>query len=132
MRRSRGVPSARGATARRSCSSPARAPLLLTSRAVLALPFDGESLRREGWRRLEQGGGEGSTLTHTRSTCTALLLPVPHWDAPVGDVASPPRLRTRPAASSAWAAAGKGAHASSEVAASSGPAAGDPGASRPQ
>ncbi|PVH30929.1 hypothetical protein PAHAL_9G015400 [Panicum hallii] len=77
MRRSRGAPSARAATARRSCSSPARAPLLLTSRAALALPSDGKPLRREGWRRLEQGGGEGSTLTHTRSTCTALLLPAP-------------------------------------------------------
>ncbi|RLN19491.1 hypothetical protein C2845_PM02G41930 [Panicum miliaceum] len=63
--------------------------LLLTSRAALALPFYGEPLRREGRRRLEQGGGEGSTLTHTRSICTALLLPAPPWDSPVGDVASP-------------------------------------------
>ena len=44
----------------------------------------GEPFRREG---RHQGGGEGSTLTHTRSTCTA-LLPAQPPDAPVGNVAS--------------------------------------------
>ncbi|PVH33043.1 hypothetical protein PAHAL_9G555000 [Panicum hallii] len=96
MRRSKGAPNVRGAVA---------ALLLLTSHAGLALPSNGEPLRREGWRRLQLGGGEGSTLarTHTRLTCAAFLLPAPPRDAPVGDVVSPQAAHE--AGGELWAAA---------------------------